>query len=212
MTRFVPAAVPCAALLGVALCAVPAGAGKFNKVLSVGDPAPTWADLPGTDGKPHSSADLKGKDAVVVVFTCNSCPVAVGYEDRVIAFANKYAAGPDARVAVVAINVNTIKDDSLPEMTKRAAKKKFPFPYLHDPSQEIARKFGANYTPEFFVLDKAGKVAYQGAMDDKSPPADATVGHLEQAVDAVLAGKPAPTPETLARGCRIRFNPKKTDE
>ncbi|MGL6097323.1 MAG: redoxin domain-containing protein, partial [Fimbriiglobus sp.] len=154
----------------------------------------------------------KGQDAVVVVFTCNSCPVAVGYEDRLIALAAKHAVGPDARVAVVAVNVNTIPADAMPEMTKRAAKKKFPFPYLHDPSQDIARKFGANYTPEFFVIDKDWKIAYLGAMDDKSPPAEATVGHVEQAVEAVLAGKPAPTAETLARGCRVRFNLKKTEE
>lgn len=191
--------------------AAPVEAGKFNRVLSVGDPAPRWADLAGTDGKKHSSDELKGKDAVVVAFTCNSCPVAESYEDRIVAFAEKFA-GKDAKVAVVAINVNTIPDDRLPAMTLRAEKKKFPFAYLYDPTQEIARKFGANYTPEFFVLDKDWKVAYLGSMDDKSPPAEATVSHLEAAVQAVLSGKPAATGETLARGCRIRFNPKKEDE
>ena len=179
-------------------------AGEFNKVLSVGDAAPAWADLDGTDGKKHSLADLKDKDVVVVVFTCNSCPVAVGYEDRIVAFANKHA----DRVAVVAINVNTGKDDQLPEMTKRAAKKKFPFPYLYDPTQEIARKYGANYTPEFFVLDKDRKVAYLGAMDDRSPPAAAGTVFLDDAVEAALAGKKPATAETLARGCRIKFNKK----
>lgn len=196
-----------AALLAMA---APAPAGKFNKVLSVGDAAPTWANLDGTDGKKHASTEFQSKEAVVVVFTCNSCPVAVGYEDRLIAFAKKYA-GPEGKVGVVAINVNTIREDQLPEMTKRATKKKFPFPYLYDPSQEIAKKFGANYTPEFFVIDKNGKVAYLGAMDDKSPPADASVNHLEQAVEAVLAGKPVPTGETLGRGCRIRFNAKRDE-
>ena len=106
----------------------------------------------------------------------------------------------------MAINVNTVKEDQLPEMKKRAEKKKFPFAYLYDPSQEIARKYGANYTPEFFVLDRDRKVAYLGAMDDKSPPAAAKVSHLEDAVKAVLAGKKPPTGETLARGCKIRFN------
>src|SRR3954469_7619123 len=124
-----------AVLAAFPLLALPAGPGKFNKVLGVGDKAPEWNDLDGTDGKKHALADLKDKDVVVVVFTCNSCPVAASYEDRVVAFPAKHA----DRVAVVAINVNTGKDDQLPEMTKRAAKKKFPFPYLYDPTQEIAR-------------------------------------------------------------------------
>lgn len=205
MVRFTLPAI--AFLLAIA---APAEAGKFNKVLSVGDAAPAWADLEGTDGKKHALADLKDKDVVVVVFTCNSCPVAVGYEDRILGFAKQHA-GPDAKVAVVAINVNTIKEDQLPEMAKRAAKKKFSFPYLYDPTQEIARKYGANYTPEFFVLNKERKVVYMGAMDDKSPPADASVSHLEAAVKAALEGKTAETSETLGRGCKIRFNVKKDE-
>jgi peroxiredoxin len=195
------------ALAGLLVSAVAAAPGKFNKVLSVGDPAPAWEDLPGTDGKKHSLADLKDKEVVVVVFTCNSCPIASDYEPRVLAFARKHG-GPGSKVAVVAINVNTVKEDSLPEMTKRAEKKKYPFPYLYDATQQIARKYGATYTPEFFVLDKDRKVAYLGAMDDKSPPAEVKLHHLEAAVEAALAGKPAPTGETLARGCKIRFNAK----
>ena len=199
------------AVLGLAVLAGPVGAGKFNKVLSVGDAAPTWENLDGTDGKKHSSADLKGKDAVVVVFTCNSCPVAEGYESRLIAFGKKHV-GPDAKVGMVAVNVNTGKADHLPAMKERAEKKKFSFPYLYDPTQEIARKFGANYTPEFFVIDRDWKVAYLGAMDDKGPPQPASVHHLELAVGAVLAGKSAPIGETSASaGCRIKFNKKADD-
>jgi peroxiredoxin len=190
----------CLALLLVCSAAL---AGEFNKVLSVGSAAPAWKDLEGTDGKKHSLADLK-QDVVVVVFTCNSCPVAVGYEERILAFAKKHA-GEKSRVALVAINVNTVKDDQLPEMKKRAEKKKFNFPYLYDPSQKIAKEFGANYTPEFFVLNKERKIAYLGAMDDKSPPGMAVNSYLEEAVQAVLEGKPSPK-ETLARGCMIRWN------
>ena len=188
-----------------------ATAGTYNKVLSVGDRAPAWENLEGTDGKRHSLSDLKEKDVVVVVFTCNSCPIAADYEDRIIAFAKKHA-GQDSRVAVVAINVNTIPDDRLPKMKERAAKKAFPFPYLYDPSQQIARKYGAMYTPEFFVLGKDRRIVYLGAMDDKSPPAQPTVSHLETAVTAALAGKPAPTGETLGRGCRIRWNRTTTND
>ena len=86
---------------------------------------------------------------MLVVFTCNSCPVAVGYEGRIAAFAKAHA----GTLAVVAINVNTGKEDALPAMTERAAKKNFPFAYLYDPTQEIARRYGAKYTPEFFLLD-----------------------------------------------------------
>jgi peroxiredoxin len=141
---------------------------------------------------------------VVVVFTCNSCPVAVDYEDRLIAFSRKHA-GPDSKVAVVAINVNVIEPDRLPKMQERAKEKGFTFPYLFDESQKIARLFGATYTPEFFVLDRERKVVYMGAMDDTSIAANVKVNFLEQAVQAALkAEKPNPG-ETLARGCRIRF-------
>jgi peroxiredoxin len=199
------------AIASLLVLATSADAGKYNKVLSVGDPAPAWSGLEGVDGKKHSLADLKGKDVVVVIFTCNTCPVAADYEDRIVAFARPYAA-PGSKVAVVAVNVNTVKGDQLPEMRKKAEKKKFPFPYLYDPSQEIARKFGANFTPEFFVLDRDRKVAYMGAMDDKSPPGEPKEKYLEAAVAAALAGKKADVGETsAAAGCKIRFNPKKDE-
>lgn len=209
MFRLLPLlAVPLLAALTAPSAAAP---GKFNKVLSPGDAAPAWTDLDGTDGKKHSLADLKGKDVVVVVFTCNSCPVAVGYEDRIIAFAARHA-GADAKVAVVAINVNTNKDDALPAMKERAGKKKFNFPYLYDPSQEIARKYGARFTPEFFVLDKDRKVVYTGAMDDRAPPGEAKVAYVEMGVEAALAGRKPETAETSAgSGCSIKFNPKRDD-
>lgn len=184
--------------------AVPVFAGEFNRVLKPGDPAPAWKDLPGTDGKKHALADLKDKDVVVVVFTCNSCPIAVDYEDRIVAFAKKHAAG-DAKVALVAINVNTIPEDRLDKMKVRAERKKFGFSYLYDETQQIAKQFGATYTPEFFVLDKNRAVVYMGAMDDKNNEKDATVNYLEPAVAAALKGDKPAKPETLARGCMIRI-------
>jgi peroxiredoxin len=106
---------------------------------------------------------------------------------------------------VVAINVNTIPEDSLPKMKEHAQEKGFNFPYLFDESQKIARDFGATYTPEFFVLDKDRKVVYMGALDDRNDPAKATVHYLEAAVQAALKGEKPPYPETVARGCLIRF-------
>jgi peroxiredoxin len=196
------------ALLALILLGGVLPAGKYNDVLSPGDAAPAWADLPGVDGKKHSLADLKDKDVVVVVFTCCSCPAAEDYEDRIIAFAKKHAAA-DAKVAVVAISVNTGDEDGMPEMKERAAKKKFPFPYLHDESQKIGRAYGAEYTPEFFVLNKDRKVVYMGAMDDRDDPAKVKVKYVEEAVQAALKGEKPATAETVARGCRIPYPRKK---
>jgi len=199
------------AFVALAALAASAPAGQFNKKLSAGDAAPAWKDLPGTDGKKHSLADLKDKDVVVVVFTCNSCPVAEAYEDRLIDFTRKHAAA-ESKVALVAINVNTVPEDRLDRMKERARAKGFPFPYLYDESQQTARDYGASYTPEFFVLDKERKVVYLGAMDDKTNPAEATVNYLAQAVEAALAGKKPEKAETLARGCMIRFARKRTSD
>ena len=139
-------------------------AGEFNTVLKIGDGAPAWKELPGTDGKKHSLADHTGKELVVVVFTCNSCACSEEYEDRIIAFAKKYK----EKVSLVAINVNTISEDSLDAMKKKADKKKFSFEYLYDETQEIAKKYGATRTPEFFVLNRDRKIAFMGSLDDKT--------------------------------------------
>jgi peroxiredoxin len=172
-----------------------ARAGEFNTTLSIGDAAPAWKDLEGVDGKKHALADLKDKNTVVVAFICNSCATVAAYEDRINALVEKFP-----KAAFVAINVNTIKEDQLPKMKERAEKKKYAFPYLYDPSQAIAKSFGARYTPEFFVLNKDRKIAYMGALDDKSNEKDVK----EKYLDAALAGKPLKT-ETAAFGCRIRY-------
>jgi peroxiredoxin len=182
----------------------PVVAGEFNKKLSVGDAAPGWADLPGTDGKKHSLADLKDKDVVVVVFTCNSCDISVGYEERIVAFAKKFAPA-DGKVALVAVNVSTRPDDALDKMAERAKEQGFTFPYLFDESQKVGRAYGAAYTPEFFVLGKDRKVVYMGAMDDKLRAEDAKVNYLELAVQAALGGGKPEKAETQARGCLIRY-------
>lgn len=174
--------------------------GQFNPVLSPGDKAPDWADLAGTDGNKHSLAEFTA-DVLVVVFTCNSCPVATSYEDRLFAFAK--AAGD--RVKVVAINPNSTPEDRLPAMVQRAEKRRFPFPYLSDPTGAVAKRYGAQYTPEFVVLDKARTVVYLGAMDEQSPPREAGTPYLELAVAAALKGEKPAVAETRARGCRIRW-------
>lgn len=195
--------------IGLALLvAAPLTAGKYNPTRSIGDEAPAWKDLPGTDGKTHSLADLKDKDVVVVFFTCNSCDVATDYEERVIAFAKQYA-GAESKLAVVAINVNTIEEDRLDKMKERAAAKKFPFVYLYDESQQIAKDYGATWTPEFFVLDKSRKIVYMGGFDDASTAANVKHQFLTPAIDAILAGKKPETAETPAIGCAIRYAKKR---
>lgn len=192
-----------AAGLIAALVSSPAWAGEFNEQLSIGDRAPAWKDLPGADGKQHSLADLDA-ELVLVVFTCNSCPVAADYEDRIIALAKKYG-GADGKLALAAINVNRIPEDSLPKMKERAEQKGFSFPYLFDESQQIAKDYGAAFTPEFFLLDNKRRVIYMGGMDDNSDAAQVKMRFLEPAIEAALAGNMPPVKETVARGCRIRY-------
>jgi peroxiredoxin len=185
--------------------AAPVAAGKFNEKLSVGDPAPDFNGLPGTDGLSHALGDFKGKDAVVVVFTCNSCPVAEEYEDRIIALARKYG----DRVGFIAVNANNTPADMPERMKEKAKEKGFPYPYVHDATQATARAYGATYTPEFVLLDRDRKVAYLGALDDKSKADEAKERYLEAAIEAVLKGEKPATAETLARGCKVRYDRKK---
>lgn len=188
-------------MTSVAMTSV-AGAGEYNAVLSVGDVAPKWQELPGVDGRQHSWEDVRKAKIVVVVFTCNTCPYAVDVEERLLALDKKFA---DQQVALVAINVNTKEADRLPAMRERAQEKGFGFPYLHDESQQIARDFGATTTPQFFVLDGERRVVYMGSLDDSPDGKNVTERYVEAAIEAALKGdKPAKT-ETVPVGCRIRF-------
>jgi peroxiredoxin len=189
------------AVVVLALFALRASAGEFNPIMNIGVAAPSWKELEGVDGKRHSLADLKDATLVLVVFTCNSCDVATSYEDRLVAFAKKHASD----VEVVAICVSTKPADALPLLKQRAKAKKFSFSYLVDPSQSIGKAYGANYTPEFFLLDAKRKVAYMGALDDNGDAEKVTRSYVEEAVAALLDGKLPETTETAPRGCRIRY-------
>ena len=189
-------------VLLVGLCGVAAvSAGEFNDVLSIGDAAPAWVDLPGVDNKSHSLAELQDKELVVVVFTCNSCEVSNDYEERINAFAKRNS----EKLAVVAINVNTVAADKFPKMQERAKEKKYQFPYLYDESQKIGKAYGAAFTPQFFLLNRDRKVVYMGGMDDNSDPEIVKHHYLQDAVDAVLKGEKPTTAETVSIGCRVRY-------
>lgn len=207
MYRFQALLVPLGMIL-LLFTGLPLGAGKYNAVLDIGDPAPVWKDLPGVDGKIHSLSDLKDKELVVVVFHSCSCDVAEEYEDRIKAYTRKYG-GKDGRVAVVAINVSKDEEDRLPAMTKRAKEHAFNFPYLFDESQTIARKFGALWTPEFFILNREREVVYMGGLDDRSAIRFVKHRYLEEATAALLSGKQPEVQETPAIGCRINLERKR---
>jgi len=191
-----------ATLLATLVSISAAEAGKYNPTLNIGDAAPTWKDLPGVDGKRHSLADLAESDAVVLVFTCNSCPYAVDYEARFIALTKEFES---RKVSVIAVNVNKIPEDSFEAMKKRAKSQGFNFPYLYDETQQIAKDYGATYTPEVFVLDRQRKIAYMGALDDSPNPKKVGARHVADALTELLANKQPKLSETVAIGCRIRM-------
>ncbi len=190
-------------ILSLLICAT-LQAGEFNPKLSIGDLAPSWQELPGTDGKLHSLAEFQDKDAVLLVFTCLSCPTAVDYEDRFNGLAKTYG-GPDGKVGFVAVCVNHVKEDRLDKLTERANKQQFAFPVLYDESQKIAKDYGAIFTPEFYLLNKERKIAYMGALDDATDPTKVTKRFVEEALISTLKGESPSVKETIARGCRVRY-------
>ncbi len=188
----------------LALLALPRAESLLAGV-KIGDPAPNFKGIIGTDGKRHSLSDYKDFKLVVLVFTCNHCPVASAYEKRLIALQKAYKT---KGVQLVAVNVNTIEPDRLDKMKQRARERKFNFPYLYDPSQKMGRQYGATVTPHVFLLDQKRKVAYMGAVDDKMNADQVTKTYLRNAIDAALKGKKPPQTVTKQFGCGIRYENK----
>jgi peroxiredoxin len=175
---------------------------------TVGDKA-TDFKLKNIDGKMVSLADYKDAKGFIVVFTCNHCPFAKAYEDRIIALDTKYR---PLNYPVIAINPNdpvAVPEDDMATMQQRAKAKNYSFPYLVDETQNIAKTYGATRTPHVFVLQKSGNdyiVKYIGAIDDNSDdPSAVKEKYVENAVDALLAGKTVPTNNTKAIGCGIKW-------
>ncbi len=173
--------------------------------LAIGSKAPEF-DLPATDGRGYSLHTFADRAALVVVFSCNHCPYVLLYEDRLIALHRDYQS---AGVAVVAINANdavTYPADSFENMSLRAQTKGFLFPYLHDETQQVAMDYGATRTPEVFVVDAGGLIAYHGRIDDNADDPGAVTRHdLRAALDELLAGKPVSVPDTMPLGCAIKW-------
>ena len=179
-----------------------AGSASAANKLKTGDAGPAWTALDGTDSKPHSLADYKDAKALVIVFTCNHCPVATAYQDRLIALQKDYQ---EKGVQVVAICVSKGAADDLEAMKKRAESAGFNFPYLYDPTQKSGMDYGATCTPHVFVLDKDRKLAYTGAIDDNMSADSVKKQYVRAALDAILNGKQPETTATRQQGCGIRY-------
>jgi len=174
---------------------------------SIGDEATDFS-LKGTDDKMYSLAQYKDAKGFIVIFTCNHCPYAKAYEDRIKALDAKYK---PLGYPVIAINPNdaTVEpEDSFELMKTRAKEKGFTFPYLIDEGQKIFPQYGATKTPHVFILQKEnGKniVKYIGAIDNNHEnPNDVTEKYVESAVDALVKNEPVKQTETVAIGCSIK--------
>ncbi len=174
----------------------------------VGDKADDFS-LKNVDGNFVSLSDYTDVKGFIVVFTCNHCPYAQMYEERIIALHNKYK---PKGFPVIAINPNSpdiVPDDSYEEMQKRAKEMKYPFPYLFDEHQTVFPKFGATRTPHVFIIDTSRVVRYIGAIDDNPEIASlAKNRYAENALEAMLRGETPKPDYTLAIGCTVKKKPK----
>ena len=191
-----------------------------NKIttLDIGDPAPPF-ELPGVDGRDYRLQDFADADILAVVFTCNHCPTARAYEDRIKGLVEDYK---DKGVAFVAISPNDPKavrldelgytdlSDSFEEMKIRAEHKQFNFPYLYDgDAQDAGRAYGPTATPHVFLFDKDRKLRYVGRVDDSEAEKRIKKKDTRNALDALLAGQPVPVEQTKVFGCSIKWSDKR---
>ena len=199
--------------------AVVAMAAPEIKMLEIGAKAPNFA-LPGVDGKTHRLAEYDKAKVLVIIFTCNHCPTAQAYEERIKKLAADYR---DKGVVLVAISPNDPKavrldelgytdlNDSLDDMKIRAKDKAFNFPYLYDgDTQKVSMAYGPVATPHVFVFDSERKLRYAGRVDDNErQPDKVTSQDTRNAIEALLSGKSAPVETTKTFGCSIKWSDKR---
>jgi len=199
--------------------AVAAGSARADEApliptLAIGAPAPDF-DLPGVDGHRYSLKTFAAAPVLVIVFTCNHCPTAQAYEERIQKLHDEYAG---QGVALVAISPNDPKavrldelgytdlSDSLEEMKVRAHDKGFTFPYLYDgETQAVAHSYGPVATPHVFVFDRARKLRFVGRVDDAENPEKIKVQDTRNAIEALLEARPVPVEKTKVFGCSIKW-------
>jgi peroxiredoxin len=173
--------------------------------VDIGTRAPDFT-LPDTDGAEWSLNPEDGEaPATVIVFTCNHCPYALAWHDRLMQVGRDYA---ERGVRFAAINSNDSERyprDSYEAMRRRVSAETWSMPYLHDESQEVARDYGAKTTPDVFVLDADGQLVYRGALDADYDDPSQNAAWLREALDAVLGGERPERAETRPVGCSIKW-------
>ena len=176
-------------------------------MLPLGSEAPKFV-LPDTvSGQTIRLVDIASDKATVVMFLCNHCPYVIHVNDEIVRLANDYIAKGVAFVGISSNDVENYPEDGPDQMKKVAEKLKYPFPYLYDESQNVARAFDAACTPDFYVFDKDLKLVYRGRLDDSRPKSGTplTGKDLRDALDAVLAGKPVDEKQYPSGGCNIKW-------
>ncbi|MDD2599187.1 MAG: thioredoxin family protein [Kiritimatiellae bacterium] len=173
--------------------------------LSLGAQAPDF-NLPATDGKNYQLIDFTGAEALVIFFTCNHCPYVIGSDEVTRQTAEKFIPQGVQFVGINSNSKNTYQEDDFPHMVARMREERFPWVYLHDETQEIARAYGALRTPHFYLFDSERTLIYSGRGNDS--PRDASrvrVNDLQRALEEYLAGKPVSIPLTNPIGCNVKW-------
>ncbi len=179
-----------------------------SKMIGLGAAAPDFS-LPGTDGRVHSLRDFAGKQALLVMFVCNHCPYVKHVADELARLGSDYQAKGAGVVAISANDAESHPADGPDRMVDEAKARGYSFPYLYDESQAIAKAYNAACTPDFFLFDAQRTLVYRGQLDGSRPGngIPVTGADLRAAIDAVLAGKPAPTHQRPSVGCNIKWKP-----
>ena len=173
--------------------------------LQIGQPAPDFR-LPATDGKTYGLSDFATDPVLVVFFTCNHCPYVTGSDESTRATAEKFAGRGVRFIAINSNSANTYAEDDFPRMVERMQQEKFPWLYLHDATQDVARAYGALRTPHFYVFDDNRRLIYTGRAVDKPRQAERSEVHdLDRALEEHLGGRPISIPLTNPIGCNVKW-------
>lgn len=176
--------------------------------LELGQKAPDFS-LPGTDGYTYSLADFAEDQYLVIFFTCNHCPYVIGSDEVTRKTAEKFIPKGVRFVGINSNSPNTYPEDSFDHMVERMNEHQFPWLYLHDASQEVARAYGALRTPHFYVFNEDRELVYTGrGVDTPRDTSKMTVNDLENALSELVEGKPISKPLTNPIGCNVKWDGK----
>jgi peroxiredoxin len=179
---------------------------KNTFTLELGAAAPDF-HLPATDGRTYRLADFKDANVLVVFFTCNHCPYVTGSDESTRATAQRFQPLGVRFAGINANSENTYAEDSFPHMVERMQRQQFPWVYLRDETQDVARAYGALRTPHFYVFDAARRLVYTGrGVDNPRDPAKVTRNDLANALEDHLAGRPVREPKTNPIGCNVKWD------